>query len=256
MRTFLAFFRKEWLEQVRSSRIVLLIIIFVLFGIMNPAFAKITPWLMETMAESLEETGLTVTEVTVDALTSWTQFYKNIPMALIVFVLLYSGSFSTELQKGTLIPVLTKGFQRWKTVIAKYAMQLIMWTVCYWLCFVITYGYNAYFWDNSIAANIGLAAVLYWLFGVLIISIMLLLSVIAAGAGAVMTGCGAAALAMYFAGLFPYIKDYTPYRLTEGMSLLMKQTTPEKYLAAVILSLCIIALSIAGSIAIFNRKKL
>ena len=256
MRTFLAFFRKEWMEQIRSSRLVLLIIIFVLFGIMNPAFAKITPWLMETMAETLEDTGPTVTAVTVDALTSWTQFYKNIPMALILFVLLYSGSFCTELQKGTLIPVLTKGFGRWKTVIAKYVMQLIMWTVCYLLCFMITYGYNAYFWDNSIAANIGLAAVLYWLFGVLVISIMLLFSVIAASAGAVLAGCGAVALIMYFSGLFPYIKDYTPYRLTDGMSLLIKQTTPDRYPVVVVLSICIIALCISGTIVIFNRKKI
>lgn len=55
MRAFLAFMKKEWMEQVRSSRLVILTIMFVLFGIMNPAIAKLTPWLFEVMAESLEE---------------------------------------------------------------------------------------------------------------------------------------------------------------------------------------------------------
>ncbi len=256
MRTFFAFFRKEWLEQVRSGRLVLLIIIFVMFGIMNPAIAKLTPWLMETMAEGLEEAGLTVMAVTVDALTSWTQFYKNIPMALIVFVLLYSGSLSQELQKGTLIPVLTKGFQRWKAIIAKYGMQLIMWTICYWLCFLITYGYNAYFWDNSIVADIGVAAVLYWLFGILIISVMLLFSVTAASAGSVMLGCGATALVLYFAGLFPEVKKYTPYKLTEGMAILTAQTQIKEYAIPVAIAILIIVVSIGAAIGVFNRKKI
>ena len=51
---------------------------------MNPAIAKLTPWLMEQFATSLQESGLVVTEVIVNAMTSWTQFYKNIPMGLIV----------------------------------------------------------------------------------------------------------------------------------------------------------------------------
>ena len=65
MRAFLAFMKKEWLEQIRSSRLIILTILFVLFGIMNPAIAKLTPWLFEVMAESLEESGMVVTTVEV-----------------------------------------------------------------------------------------------------------------------------------------------------------------------------------------------
>ena len=54
MRTLGAFLKKEWMEQIRNSRLLILVLLFLLFGIMNPAVAKITPWLMEMMAESLE----------------------------------------------------------------------------------------------------------------------------------------------------------------------------------------------------------
>ena len=100
MKSFIAFFKKEVLESVRSGKLAILGILFLLFGIMNPAIAKMIPWLLEIMSDYFAEAGMTVTEVTIDALTSWTQFFKNIPMALIVFVLVYSGTFTREYESG------------------------------------------------------------------------------------------------------------------------------------------------------------
>ena len=48
-----AFLKKEWMEAVRTGRLGILLLVFVLFGIMNPAMAKLTPWMMELMADSL-----------------------------------------------------------------------------------------------------------------------------------------------------------------------------------------------------------
>lgn len=88
------------MELCRTGRLLILLLIFILFGILNPALAKLTPWLMETLSESLADTGLVTTAVTVDAMTSWAQFYKNIPVGLIVFILICSSNFTTEYQKG------------------------------------------------------------------------------------------------------------------------------------------------------------
>ena len=94
MRSFIAFMKKEWMEQKRLSKLLILGIVFVLFGIMNPAIAKLTPWLFEIMSESLEESGMIIATVEVDAMDSWVQFFKNIPMVLIIFVLIESGIFN------------------------------------------------------------------------------------------------------------------------------------------------------------------
>lgn len=48
-----------------------------------------------------------------------------------------------------LVLTLTKGFERYKVVIAKSLMLLLLWSVCYWTCFAITYGYNALFWTQA-----------------------------------------------------------------------------------------------------------
>ena len=53
MNAFIAFTKKEWLETIRSGKLVILTVLFLLFGIMNPAIAKLTPWMMELMSESL-----------------------------------------------------------------------------------------------------------------------------------------------------------------------------------------------------------
>ncbi|MDO4305350.1 MAG: ABC transporter permease subunit [Eubacteriales bacterium] len=256
MRSFFAFLNKEWMELVRTGRMLILLLIFALFGIMNPAIAKITPWLMETMADSLESTGLSVSAVTVDAMTSWTQFYKNIPMALLIFVLLWSGSFSREHQKGTLIAVVTKGFARWKIVAAKSIMIVLSWTVCYWLCFGITYVYNMYFWDNGIAQHCLFAAVCCWMFGLWTVGFMVMFSAFTSTNTAVLSGTGGALLAFYLLGFLPKAGANTPMKLMQSMPILMGLAEPEQYTAPITAAVGIIGICLAAAVMAFQKKRI
>ena len=139
---------------MRLGRLTVCLILFAALGIMNPAVAKLTPWIFEILSDSLGEMGLNMTVVEVSALDSWVQFFKNIPMGLIVFVIIYSGIFTKEYSSGTLVLSLTKGLKRHNVVISKSLILVVTWTVFYFMCFGITYGYNEYFWDNSIAKNL------------------------------------------------------------------------------------------------------
>ncbi|MDE5873914.1 MAG: ABC transporter permease, partial [Lachnospiraceae bacterium] len=103
MRVYKAFLKKEFMEMARSGKLVALGIIFILFGIMNPAIAKLTPALMKMVSESMEEMGIVFENVAVTDMVSWTQFYKNVPMALIIFLVMFSGIVTAEYQKGTII---------------------------------------------------------------------------------------------------------------------------------------------------------
>ena len=44
MNGFFAFLKKELFELSRSGKLIIFGFVFVLFGIMNPAIAKLTPW--------------------------------------------------------------------------------------------------------------------------------------------------------------------------------------------------------------------
>ncbi|MBE6665881.1 MAG: ABC transporter permease [Ruminococcaceae bacterium] len=256
MKSLIAFLKKEIMEQIRSGKIMILGILFVMFGIMNPAIAKLTPWIMEIFAESLEGSGIIVTEVTVTALDSWMQFYKNIPMALIVFILLQSSIFTKEYGSDTLILSLTKGLERFKVVLSKTAVLIVLWTACYWLCFGITYVYNAYFWDNSIAENIGFSAFCWWLFGVWVISLAVLFSTVANANTGVLLGTGSVVLASYLVGLLPKINKYMPTFLTDGNSLIYGIAEPKTYTAAIMITAVSGLICFAVSIPVFNKKQL
>ena len=256
MRALFAFIKKEWLEQIRSSRLVILGIVFVLFGIMNPAIAKLTPWIFEVMAESLEESGMIVTTVEVDAMTSWVQFFKNVPMALIVFVLMESNIFTKEYQSGTLVLALTKGLHRYKVVLSKAAVLVIMWTGLYWMHAGITYVYNDYFWDNSIVENLLVSVIHWWIFGLWIIALQVFFSTIVSANTGVLVGIGAVVAVSYIIGLFPKADKYMPTFLMDGNSLIYGVKEIGDYKMAVMITLVTGFICMITSIPLLNKKRI
>lgn len=256
MRAFLAFMKKEWMEQIRSSRLVILTLAFVVFGIMNPAIAKLTPWLFEIMAESLEESGMIVTTVEVDAMTSWVQFFKNVPMALIIFVLMQSSIFTKEYQSGTLVLALTKGLHRYKVILSKTVVLFVMWTLGYWMHFGITYAYNEYFWDNSIAENLLFSATCWWIFGLWVIGVQVLFSTIASANSGVLVGTGAVVMGSYLIGLLPKLSKYMPTLLIDGNSLIYGAKEAKDYGIALVITVVTGLICILVSVPILNKKRI
>ena len=244
------------MEQLRSGRALMTLALFVLLGIMDPAVAKLTPWLLEIMADSLAESGMIVTDVTVSAMDSWVQFFKNMPIGLIAFVLLQGTVFTKEYSSGTLVLSLTKGLERFKIVVSKSGILCVLWSLSYWLCFGITYFYNSYFWDNSIAQNLMLSIVCWWLFGIFITALMTLFSTLTVSNTGVLLGTGATVLVSYLVGLLPKANKYLPTFLTDGNSLIYGMKDPEEYTAALTVTAIAAVICFAASIPIFNKKLL
>ena len=256
MKMWNALMKKEWMEQARAGKMMILGMIFALFGIMNPAIAKLTPWLLEAMADSLAESGMIITEIKVSALDSWVQFFKNMPIALIVFVLVEGGIFTREYQSGTLVLTLTKGLDRKMVVLTKAATLFVLWSVGYWLCFGITYGYNMYFWDNSIASHLLFSVTAWWLFGVWVIALMVLFSSMATANTGVFLGAGGSTLAAYLMTVFPKLKPYSPAMLTEANALIYGKEEPTEYMTAIAVVAMTGILCLTGSLVLIKKKKL
>ncbi len=256
MSALFAFFKKELLSCLRSKKLLILGLLFLVFGLMSPAIAKITPWLYEVMAEDLAEIGMSITEVKVDALTSWVQFFKNIPLALIIFVVLFSGIFTGEYRSGTLVLILTKGLARYKVVLAKTAALLLYWTAGFWLCFGVTYGGTALFWDNALAQNLAFAALNFWVFGLWVIGLLILCSVLFKSYVSVLLGTGGGAGIFYLLSLLPSLSAYSPTALMSSGGLLAGLQGPGDFLWALTISLGLLLLFVALSITIMNKKKL
>jgi ABC-2 type transport system permease protein len=254
MKTLLAFMKKEWLEQVRSLKLWICIGVFVVFGAMNPAVAKLTPIILDAFSEALEGSGMTITQVEVTALDSWMQFFKNIPMALIVFVLL-QGSIFTKEYGSTLVLSLTKGLDRYKVVIAKSVTLFLLWTGCYWLCFGVTYVGNEFFWSNSIAKNLALSIFNYWLYGVFTIALITLFSTIVNSGIFVLVLTGGVSFGLSLFSFIPKFGKWLPVFLSDGTSLIYGWESAEAYLVAIIVTVVLTVVSFVVSVPLFNKKQ-
>lgn len=256
MRQLATFVKKEWMEVSRNGKLTILVIVFVLFGVMNPAIAKLTPWLMENFSESLEESGIIIGEMTVDAMTSWVQYYKNVPMAVMVFLLMFSGILVSEYQKGTLVNVITKGMARWKIIMAKTFILILLWSVNYWMCYGITYAYNAYFWDNSIADHVAFGAFCVYLLGVWLLSIMMVMSVLFDSVAGVTVGTGVVFFISYMLSMIPNLQKYLPTKLMEASGLLSGVGEVGDFYWALSIVGALTVVQLLGAIILFNRKRL
>lgn len=251
MKPLTAFIKKEWMEMFRNGKLTILLILFILFGIMSPALAKLTPALYEMLAETMKEQGITISQMEVTALTSWMQYFKNAFMELIVLVCMFSGILTNEYQKGTLIPMYTRGLSRSNVLFAKFLTTVIVWTLCYYLCFGITYAYNAYFWDNSIVYNLSLSVFCLYLLGIWLITIIFAVSALLSSGAAVMLATGGIFAALYFMSLIPKISKYLPVRLLNAGELVTK-TSSAATSSVLTVDTCYPAIAVTLILCLFN----
>ena len=143
-----------------------------------------------------------------------------------------------------------------QVVFAKFFVMFTMWTIGYLLCFAVTYGYNAFFWDNSIAVGLLPAMVHWWLFGVWIIGLIVLFSVLVKSYTGVLLGTGGSVLGVYLISFFPKAWKYTPTTLMESASLLIGTKSIEDYGIAVLITILLVVICLIVSITVMNRKQL
>lgn len=252
MKSYIAFLKKEGIEAVRTHKLMVIIIVFLLIGMLNPITAKFTPQILE---EFMPE-GMVININEPTAVDSWMQFFSNVPqMGLIVLVILFSGIMSNEFSKGTLVNMLTKGLSRKVVIYSKFSMALIIWTISYVLCFLVTFMYTKYFWDTSIISNLLLSIFLLWLFGAFLVSTIILGGVMFKSNYACLLFAGVMVAAMFLINIIPVVSEYNPvFLVSNNMELIMDKIDVKKALWPIITTLAIILTEVYASIRIFNKK--
>lgn len=253
MNGFIAFIKKELIENIRNYRLLIMLTIFLLFGLMSPLFAKFTPQLMESFMPNVAEAFEDPT-----ALDSWMQFYKNVSsLGFSLTIILFSSCLSSEYAKGTLNIMLTKGLARPAVVLSKFSAAAIILTVSYWLSFGITYGYTDYFWPKASLPNIFFAASSLWIAGLMYLSILMLGCVLFRQA---FTSILFLLVVTVVMGLLEQIKltaGYSPVILvSRNIDLLSGEVAISYFTIPLILSIVISVTLLMLSVFIFNKKQL
>lgn len=255
MRQLKAFVLKEIKELIYTRKILVLLVIFFGFGLLNPFIAKMTPFIFEHMGDSLKDQGMVVQAVEVNAIASWSQFSKNFIMLLIVALIMFSGTITNEYQKGTLINMLTKGLPRWKVLVSKVFVQILTWSVCYWLTYGVTYFYTCYYWDNSITNHCLLMGFLMYAVGLWIISMLTLASTVFDSNVFVLLSSAAVFGLSYSLSMIPDLSKYLPTKLLSAGELLTGAASYSDFNYALIVLGVMSALFFILSFMFFNKKR-
>lgn len=137
--TFRVSLRKELLEQWRSYRLVIAVVVLVAFGLLSPLAAKLTPELMKLLPNGGEIAKLIPPPTTMDAVA---QYIKNTSQfALILAILMTMGAVAVEKDKGTAALMLVKPMPRCTFLVAKFIALALTFAFSILLAAVACYYY-------------------------------------------------------------------------------------------------------------------
>lgn len=253
MRTYLAFTKKEFTENWRTFKLMIMLVVFLIFGILSPLTAMFTP-------EILKMAGLNPAAIGMSNPTfmdSWAQFFKNVgQMGLLVLVIVFSGMMATEFTKGTLINILTKGMKRSTVILSKFTVATMIWTLSYLLCLAVCYGYTAYYFTMDELNNGFVSFFSIWLYGILLIALVIFGGVLFKNIYGSLLLTGGLVVVMTLINIVPKFQKYNPATLTGyNLPLLMGQKNLSDILPALIISAVLIVAVMAASIMAFNKKQ-
>src|SRR5512146_2901345 len=114
-----AAFRKEMIEQWRTSRLLVLVIVMLFFGMLSPLFAKYTPLILTMLPGGDQFAGLVPPPTILDAVTQYVKNNGQFVVQLLA-VVLTMGAVANEKEKGSAALMLVKPLPRLTFLLAKF----------------------------------------------------------------------------------------------------------------------------------------
>lgn len=255
MTGFASFFKKELMEITRSYKALILFLVFILFGFLSPALAKLLP---EIISKISTGSNISISLPPSSYLDAYAQFFKNTTqMGLIVMLLLFATTLSSEISKGTLIMPLSKGLSRDAVILGKFTSSLLLWTVSFVLAAGIDIAYTYFLFGAAFAPNLVLSLFCLWLFGAFLLSLLLFSGCLVNGSfGGLLLSVGILFMLMML-NIVPAILPYSPLFLSsQNDALLATSVSASAMIPSIIVTCMLILLLTSGALALFRKKAL
>jgi ABC-2 type transport system permease protein len=245
--------RKELMEQWRTSRLIVLVVVLLIFGLTSPLLAKYTPEMLKLIPGAEQFAGLVPKPTILDAVA---QYVKNIgQFGVIMAILVSMGSLAAEKERGTAALMLVKPLPRGSFLAAKFLALAISFVVALALAALAGYYYTLVLfgpldWGAWLALNgmMGLEMLVY------VALTMLFSTLLRSQAAAAGLGLGSLAV-LLLVGSLPAVGNAMPDKLvTWGASLFAGQAMPAW--GAMWFSLGIIAAALLAAWLAFRRQEL
>ncbi|MCU7557686.1 ABC transporter permease [Macrococcus capreoli] len=251
MRILKVMLSKEWTENVRTYKVISLIIVLMIMGIMSPFTAIIMPDIIKgALPEEMKDMFIPKPTY-IDA---YIQFFKNVnQIGLIVLVIMYSGMLVNELNKGTLMNLVTKGLSRKYIIISKWIMSVMVWSIAYVIGAFVHYGYTLYYFSSE-GHNKILAYLMTWLFGVMLLSLILLFSTLLKNNIGIMLGIIVVIICLFIGNMKKRFSEISPlYLIQNNTQLMLNKIEILDVVYPAVSAITVVMLSIILSIYRFNK---
>jgi len=253
MSKFITLVKKEFLEQKKTSRLLILIILFAFFAISSPILAKLTPQIIK----SIQTPGITINLPDPTSKDAIDQFVKNISQ-LISFVLVFmlAGAIADEKSKKTLEIVLAKPINRSVFILAKFASYLASIKISFILSAVIFYLYTRSVFGDFDLGRFTIISLLLLVYLLFISSVTLMGSAISKSTIAA-AGIGFAGMILFgtIAGYIKPISKYAPDYIIRHYPELLSNGWDIKFLPSAITSIILIFVFVLISIYVFKKQE-
>ena len=148
---FITAFYKELLEQRRTRKFLIALVVLALFGMTSPLMAKMTPQIMTLVPGGEAYAFLIPTPTINDAVM---QYVKNITQFGVLLALVFSmGAMAVEKDKGTAAMILAKPMPRGSFLMAKFSALAVTFSIALIIAGVSCYYYTFFLFGELNIAN-------------------------------------------------------------------------------------------------------
>ena len=247
--------RKELQQQWRTKRILVVIAVFLLFGLGSPLIANFTPQLLSNIEGAEQFADLIPVPSNADALD---QYIRNITQfGFIIAVLLGMGTIAGEKEKGNTAMILSKPLPRWAFLLSKFTAQALIYLGAFLLA-----GFGAFYYTMLLFKPfafwpfmLGNVLLLVWL--LVFSAVSLLGSTIANNTGAAAgIGLGGAVILLIAGGIPQWGPAFFPGGLIVWASQLGVETAVSPNAGALAANAVWIILMLVTAVAVFEQQEL
>ncbi len=246
--------RKELLEQWRTMRLGIVVLVYLAVGLLSPATAKYMPQIISSLVPPGQMSISVPTPTTADAIA---QFAKNVGGTLtLAAVLLAMGLIAAEKERGTAAFLLTRGAGRAAFVTAKLTGLAMTLGLAMAMAGIAAYTYTAWLFEPPPAAAFVTMVVLVWLSQLSIGAITLFGSAIARSVVAAGAIGFAAYVVLAVVSAVPTIGVLTPAGLQDIAAAVARGDGAPDGVLSVIANVCLIAAMGLVTWLTFQRQEL
>jgi ABC-2 type transport system permease protein len=245
--------RKELLEQWRSYRLLIVFAVLLVFGLMSPLLAKLTPEIVKLIPEG-EVIAATIPPPSVtDAVT---QYVKNLSQFGVVLALLMAmGVVAREKERGTAALMLVKPVPRGAFLAAKLVALALSFAASIAAAGAAAYYYTLILFEPLVLSGWLALNGLLFLFLLVTISLTLLASTLSTSQAVAGGIAFAAVVAISILGTIPRLGEFLPGQLlTWGTQLALGQV--EAFWPSVGVSIGLVVASFVAAWVTFRRQEL